>query len=54
MYHQTPNIRCTYFQNVNVSCLILQLSLLNPLKPGGKLRMEMANYIWVINNFIAY
>ena len=26
-YHQTSNIRCTKSQNLNVSCLVLQLSL---------------------------
>ena len=33
---------------------LLQSSLPNPLKPGVKLRMKMPNYIWVINNFVAY
>ena len=28
-------------KNLNVSCILLQLSLLNPLKPGVKLRMKM-------------
>ena len=40
-YHQISNIRCTKFQNLNVSCLILQLFLCNILKPGVKLRMKM-------------
>ena len=40
-YHQTSNIRCTESQNLNVSCLFLQLSLLNPLKPGVKSRMKI-------------
>ena len=31
---QTSNIRCTKSQNLNVSCLVLQLFLPNPLKPG--------------------
>ena len=35
------NISCTKSQNLNVSRLILQLSLLNPLKPDVKSRMKM-------------
>ena len=35
------NIRCTKSQNLNVSHLILQLSLPNPLRPGVKSRMKM-------------
>ena len=35
------SISLTEFQNLNVSHLVLQLSLLNPLKPGVKLRMKM-------------
>ena len=38
-YHQTSNIRHTKSQNLN--CLVLQLSLSNPLKPGVKLRIKM-------------
>ena len=34
MYCQNSNIRCSKSRNVNVSHLILQLSLPNPLKPG--------------------
>ena len=41
MYHQTPNTRHTKSLNFNVSRLILQLSLPNPLKPGIKYRMKM-------------
>ena len=41
IYGQTSNIRCTKSQNLNVSCLVSQLSLLNPLKPGIKSRMKM-------------
>ena len=41
VYHQTSNIRHTKCQRLNVSCLLLQLSLLNPLKSGVKLRMKM-------------
>ena len=33
IYCQTSNIRCTKSQNLTVSCLILQLSLPNLLKP---------------------
>ena len=40
-YHQTANIRCTKSQNLNVSHLVLQLSLPNPLKAGVKSRMKM-------------
>ena len=41
MYRQTSNIRCIKSQNLNVSSLVLQLSLLNPLKPGVKSRKKM-------------
>ena len=41
MYRKTSSISRTRFQNLNVSCIILQLSSLNPLKPGVKLRMQM-------------
>ena len=51
IYRQTSNIRHTKSQNLNVSYLVLQLSLPYPLKPGVNLRMNI--YIWVIN-FIAY
>ena len=40
-YPKTSNIRCTKSQILNVSCVILQLSLPNPLKPGVKSRMKM-------------
>ena len=62
-YHKTSSISHTKSQNLNVSCILLQSSLLNPLKPGVKLRWRCSwsstdrrcsNYIWVINNFIAY
>ena len=36
MYCQTSNISGTNSQNLNVSRLILQLSLPNPLRPGVK------------------
>ena len=38
---QTSSISRNKYQNWNVSCLVLQLSLLNPLKPGVKSRMKM-------------
>ena len=40
IYYQTSNIRCTKSQNLNVTCLIFQLSLHNLLKSGVKWRME--------------
>ena len=40
-YRQFSNIRRTQSPNINVSRLVLQLSLPNPLKPGVKLRMKM-------------
>ena len=40
-YRKTSSICRTKYQNLNVSCLALQLSLPNPLKPGVKLRMKM-------------
>ena len=40
-YRKTSSISRTKFQNLNVSCILLQLSSLNPLKPGVKLRMKM-------------
>ena len=36
IYRPNSNIRYNKSPNLNVSCLILQLSLLNPLKPGIK------------------
>ena len=40
-YRQSSNISRTKFQNLNVSRLVLQLYLPNPLKPGVKSRMKM-------------
>ena len=40
-YRKTSSISRTKSPNLNVSCLALQLSLPNPLKPGIKLRMKM-------------
>ena len=62
-YLKTSSISRTKSANSNVSCILLQLSLLNPLKPGVKLEWrcswsssdrQCSNYIWVINNLIAY
>ena len=41
IYHKTYNIRCSQSQNLNVSHLLLQFSLPNPLKPDIKSRMKM-------------
>ena len=40
-YRKTSSISHTKSQNLNVSCILLQLSSLNPLKPCVKLRMKM-------------
>ena len=40
-YRKTPSISRTKFENLNLSCILLQLSSLNPLKPGVKLIMKM-------------
>ena len=40
-YCQTSSVSCTKSQNLNVSCLVLQLPFPNPLKLGIKLRMKM-------------
>ena len=40
-YRRTSSISRTKFQNLNVSCIHMQLSSLNPLKLGVKLRMKM-------------
>ena len=40
-YRKTSSISRTKYQNLNVSYLIMQLSLLNPLKPGVESRMKM-------------
>ena len=41
MYRKTSSLSRTKSQDLNVSCLLLQWSLPNPLKPGVKLRMKM-------------
>ena len=57
-YRKISNTRRTKSQNLNDSRLFLRLSLPNPLNPCVKSRMKMyleqLNYIWVINNFVAY
>ena len=40
-YSQTSNLIPIKSQNLNVSRLVLHLSLSNPLKPGVKSRMDM-------------
>ena len=40
-YRKTCSISCTKSHNLNVSNLVLQLSLFNPLKPGVKSRMKV-------------
>ena len=63
MYRKISNIRRAKSLNLNVYRLGLQLSLSNILKPSAKWRMNMQmeqrrqamlQYIWVINNLIAY
>ena len=40
-YSKTSSISRTESQSLNVSFILLQLSSLNPLKPGVKLRIKM-------------
>ena len=40
-YCNTSSTSRTKSQNLNASCLFLQWSLTNPVKPGVKLRMKM-------------
>ena len=40
-YHKTPCISCTKSQYLNISRLVLQLSLPNALKPGVKSSVKM-------------
>ena len=40
-YRKTSSIGRTISQSLNAACILLQLSSLNPLKPGVKLRMKM-------------
>ena len=41
IYRKTSSISRTKSQNLNVPNLVLQLSFLNPLKPGVKSKMKM-------------
>ena len=45
-YRKISNIRGTKSQNLNDSCLVLQLSLTNPLKPGfeGTAHLKQHSY----------
>ena len=62
-YRHTFSINSTKLKKINVSRLVLQLSLPNPMKPGVKSEMKMKleqrrqatlhSYIWVIKMFIA-
>ena len=40
-YRKTSSMSRTKYQSLNVSCILLQLSSLSPLKPCVKLRMKM-------------
>ena len=40
-YRKTSSISRTKYQSLNVSCILLQLSSLNPLNSGVKLRMKI-------------
>ena len=40
-YRKNSSISRTKFQSLNVSCILLQLSSLNRMKPGVELRMKM-------------
>ena len=40
-YRKTSSISRTKSHSLNVSCILAQLSSLNPLNPGVKLRMKM-------------
>ena len=41
IYRKTSSTSRTKSQSLNVSCILVQLFSLNPLKPGVKLRMKM-------------
>ena len=41
VYRKTPSTSRTKSQSLNVSCILAQVSSLNALKPGVKLRMKM-------------
>ena len=58
-YRQVSNIRHTNSQHLKDSRTVLQLSLPNTSKPEWRCSWSSAhrwcsNYIWVINNYIAY
>ena len=60
-YRENSNISRTKSQNLNVSRLVLPLSVPNPLKPDVKSRMNMyleqrrlPHNIWVMKKLIAY
>ena len=40
-YRKTSSISRTESQSLNVSCILAQLSSLNPLKPAVELRMKL-------------
>ena len=63
IYHKTSNIWRTKSDDLNVSRLVLQLSLLYPLKPcvnrewrcsWSSADRRCSSYIWGIINFFAY
>ena len=62
VYRQTFSMTRIKSRHLNISRLVLQLSLPNPLKPGvnrqwrcswSSADRRCSNYIWVINKFIA-
>ena len=62
-HNKISNISRIKFQNLDVSRLVLQLPLPNPLMQGvcqewrcswSNANRRCSKYIWVINNFIAY
>ena len=62
-YRKTSSINRTKSQSLNVSCILAQLSSLNPWSQvlswewrcgWSSADRRCSNYIWVINNFIAY
>ena len=62
-YRKISNISRTESSTLTVSRLVLQLSFPNPMKPGvsrewrcswSSADRRCSNYIWVIDNFIAY
>ena len=53
MYHKISNIRHTKSKNLNDCRLVLQLSLANPLKQAGKLKIFGTHPNWAVS-YIAY